>query len=207
MCPSDIVMDKTIRHVERIIFILTSSNGHRSLVATKNDWNECRAFRCWVLDNDILDRGLSEVVAEIGNKTYRLTPSPISGHEVLVLAGTISRKDPFWREVHLRFKIRIGELVLEDLARISEVDGVGLRLPRGCIARSNGLIVCDFERLPWDMSDFRGVDGIVQVLSVSEGRIACRLRPGSPILHKLVDCPGRHLYLAIEQIREMEVKM
>jgi hypothetical protein len=108
-------------------------------------------------------------------------------------------------KVHLGFEVWIRELLVEDLARITKVDDVFLRLPRSYVPGRDGLVVADCEGLPRDMANLGGVDGVVEVFVVGEGRISRRIWPRCPILHKLINCTGGHLNAPIQKIGENKV--
>lgn len=135
--------------------------------------------------------------------TNRLLPSTISRHEVLIFTPLVDEHS-LGSEIHLRFKVRIRELLLEDKARITKMDNVILRLPRGDVSRRKGLVIADGERLPRHMSNFRGVDGVIKVVVVGEGWIGSTW-PRGPILHELVNGAGRHLNTPIQKISQVKV--
>lgn len=49
-----VVMDVTERYIDRVKFLVASSNGYRGLVGTENDWHEHGAMCVGILRDGVL---------------------------------------------------------------------------------------------------------------------------------------------------------
>ena len=63
---------------------------------------------------------MSVIVHRPEDGTYRLSPSPFTGHEVLILALARIVVRAFWHVVEIVFEVRIAQLIMEDFARVTE---------------------------------------------------------------------------------------
>jgi len=52
VCTTNVVVNITYGEVERVIVCLTGCYGYSSLVATKDDGNQCCSRFCWIFTND-----------------------------------------------------------------------------------------------------------------------------------------------------------
>src|ERR1700761_5283220 len=94
-----------------------------------------------------------------GTGTYRLTPGPSSGHEVLILAPPVRTVHSLCSNIDLRLEVRIFQLAVKHGAGIAKIDGVRFNFPRGRVPRSHIPVVGYLKRFPLDVARLRGVDG------------------------------------------------
>jgi hypothetical protein len=108
--------------------------------------------------------------------------------------------------VHVVFEAGVAEHVVDHLARITVADLEGCAHPLRDIVCWPLTIILQCETAPWDVSERRPINGIVQVLVVLE---RCRrwgtVASDRPQLHNCIDLGRRQLDFAVKKVSRFEL--